>query len=97
MSSVQREYADLMTAFVDGGISASEFERLYLDKFKGEQRQLDEATYQVLDEVFGDVDALCADDAVYLQLAAEHPGWPLNAAELREKVRTAVVRLTANE
>jgi hypothetical protein len=83
-----------MTAFVDGTISAAEFERRYLDKFKREQRPLDEMTYQLLDEVFGDVDAFCADEEVYDQIAAEHPGWPHNAAELREKVRAAITRLT---
>jgi hypothetical protein len=94
MTSVRDEYAVLMMAFVDGSMSAAEFERRYLEKFKADRRQLDEATFAVLDEVFGEVDAFCADEQVYEQIAAEHPGWPNSAVELREKVRAAITRLT---
>ncbi len=95
MNGVRKEYAALMTDFLEGTISPSEFERRYLDKFKAEQRPLDEWTYRILDEVFGHVDAFCGDEELYEQLVAERPGWPLNTAQLREKVREAVTRLTA--
>lgn len=94
MTTVREEYAALMREFVTGSISAPEFERRYLKKFKSEQRPLDEWTYQILDEVFGHVDAYTSDEAVYQQVAADNPGWPLTARQLKEKVGEAVARLS---
>jgi len=93
MNAVRQEYLALMTEFVNGTISASEFELRYIEKFKGEQRPLDEWTYRILDEVFGHVDAYCGDAELYEQVAVENPDWPLNEAQLRQKVRDAAARL----
>lgn len=94
MNAVRQEYAALMIEFVSGAMSATEFEKRYLEKFKSERRRLDEWTYRILDEVFGHVDAFCADEELYERLAVENPGWPLNDAQLREKVQEAVARLS---
>lgn len=95
MNAVHQDYVSLMNAFVSGAISAPEFERQYLEKFKNERRPLDEWTYRILDEVFGHVDAFTADEALYQQVSDENPGWPLTEAQLKKKVREAAARLSA--
>ena len=93
MKSARQDYADLMRDFVEGAITAQEFEALYLRRFKEEKRSLDEWTYRILDEVFGHVDAFRADEALFRRLDKENPGWPLTAEQLRSKVGDALARL----
>jgi hypothetical protein len=90
---VREDYAGLMRAFVQGTLTPAEFEADYLAKFKAERRELDEWTYRILDEVFGHVDAFCADDVLRQQLQKEHPGWHLSGEQLRAKVADALGRL----
>ena len=54
-------YVTLIEAFVLGTISAVEFERKYLDMFKDETESFLSQEFCVLDTLFGDVDAFCAD------------------------------------
>ncbi len=93
MSTPREAYLSLMEAFINQTISARDFERRYLQKFKEESGLLDESTYQVLDEVFGDVDAFEADDSLRREMEAENPGYPLDEAQLKSRVRAAVARL----
>lgn len=93
MTSVRDDYAALMRSFVRGTITATEFEAEYLAKFRDEKREYDEWTYRILDEVFGHVDAFCADEVLLKGLDSEHPGWHLSARELRTKVKEALGRL----
>ena len=55
------EYAKLIQAFVNGAISASDFERAYLRMFKDDPTIRPEAEYEVLNGLFGDVDAFNSD------------------------------------
>ncbi len=93
MTGVRDDYADLMRSFVQGAISATEFEAEYLAKFKREKRELDEWTYRILDEVFGHVDSFCADELLLKGLDSEHSGWHLSARQLQTKVEDALGRL----
>ena len=95
MNSVQDEYIQLLSSFVDGRITAAEFESEHLTRFKAETRPLDEPSFGILDRVFGDVDAFCGDDDLYRELVAQKPGWYLNADELRSRVATALRELMA--
>lgn len=93
MTEVREAYANLMRDFVSERITAQEFETQYLKKFKGEKRSLDEWTYQILDQVFGHVDAFCGDDLLRKDLESKYPGEQLSAEQLRLKVAEALARL----
>lgn len=63
MSTIEwlKQYILLITQFVTGDITASQFEVLYLKMFKGEARELPKDVYDVLNGLFCDVDAYCGD------------------------------------
>lgn len=91
MSDVYVEYGLLLDLFLNRKISVEEFQATYLDRFKNEQRQLDEPLFELLDGLFGDVDAFSTD----LELIAENPEYYLDEAGLREKVRAVATSLSA--
>jgi hypothetical protein len=57
-------YVELIRRFVDGRISASTFESDYLRMFKNEKTFFAPHVFEVLDELFADVDAFCPDPAL---------------------------------
>ena len=59
-----QSYTTLMSEFVDGKLTAATFESAYLQKFKNEGTMLPESVFSVLDRLFGDVDAYCADPSI---------------------------------
>jgi len=63
MSTIEwlEQYILLITQFVTGDITASQFEVSYLEMFKNEAKELPEDTYDVLNSLFSDVDAYCGD------------------------------------
>ena len=54
-------YINLLSHFVAGDISAGEFESDYMSLFKNDPTHFREEEFLTLDELFGDVDAFCAD------------------------------------
>jgi len=74
------DYEQLLEQFVSGAMPVEEFQATYLDLFKNEGR-LDEQLFELLDELFGDVDSFTADP----QLLAENPSSYLDEAGLRQK------------
>lgn len=54
-------YIGLLERFVNGDIPASEFEHIYLRMFKQDPTIRPETEYQILNRLFSDVDAFCAD------------------------------------
>lgn len=84
------DYGSLLGQFLSGAIPVEEFQATYLERFKNEGR-LDGAMYELLDELFGDVDSFTVDQ----RLLAENPDFYLDEAGLREKVRSVANRLAA--
>lgn len=70
----------LLDRFLSNPVSVEEFRTTYLDRFKGEVRQLDEPLYQLLDGLFGDVDAFTTDSL----LLADHPDFYLDENQLKK-------------
>lgn len=93
MSDVHIEYGVLMNRFLNREISPEDFQQAYLARFKNEIREMDEPLFELLQEVFGDVDAFCADPKLLSDLLAKHPGFYLDEMALREKVGRAAKRL----
>jgi len=81
-----RQYIALISSFVAGKIVATDFERDYLKLFKEDETKWSEAEFAILDELFGDVDAFCADP----QLRDEKD---LAEYELKERGKMALERL----
>jgi hypothetical protein len=80
-------YRPIMARFLDGESTADDFERDYLTTFKNDANQVLGDEFDVLDELFADVDEYVADP----KLRAEAGG--LDEEELRERVRAAYRRL----
>lgn len=58
------KYKVLISKFVEGELSADEFETAYLDMFKSEEGFFGEEMYEILQELFCRVDAYCADESL---------------------------------
>ena len=93
MRNIYKDYGILLQSFLAGASSAEDFQRAYLDLFKNESRKLDDFLFEILDELFGDVDAFCADPDLLTKLAVAKPGFYLDEKALREKVAQASQRL----
>jgi hypothetical protein len=82
-----REYVGLIDRFVSGAIDAPEFERRYLTLVKTDTTIRDQAVYDVIQWLFGDVDEYFDDPDGSREERAE-------AAELlREQARAALAKL----
>lgn len=79
-------YAALMEAFLRQRLSAHEFETAYLRAFKDDDTDWPEPIYQILNEVFFDIDAFYPD--LSIQGASV-----IDEAELRRRVGRSLVVL----
>lgn len=80
------QYLALISSFVADKIAAADFEREYLKLFKADETEWPEAEFAILDELFGEVDAFCADP----QLRDENDP---DEYELKERSKMALERL----
>lgn len=62
--NVVLSYIDLIFKFVSGKMSGIEFETEYLRKFKNEQLVFGDDVYNILNELFSDVDCYCSDPTI---------------------------------
>jgi Bacterial self-protective colicin-like immunity len=90
MTGFKDDYTRMMHSFIQGAMPTTEFVHTYLDKFKAETRELDEDEFEILDELFGDVDAYSPDPS----LIAENPSFYIDEPQLRERVAMAIKKLT---
>jgi hypothetical protein len=91
MRDAASEYHALFEKFLNGSMTVEEFRDTYLAQFKNEER-LGEPLFEILDQVFGDVDLFTTDR----ELCAEKPELYLDEAALRERVRIAAICLSAS-
>lgn len=84
------DYLDLIRAFVAGGITATAFERRYIDLFGSDETMRSEETFRVLNDLFFAVDAFCPPPA---------PREPddLDEGELRTHARAALATLALGD
>jgi hypothetical protein len=95
MTSVAQDYMKLMREFLEESISPATFQERYLAQFKAETREMDEGVYQVLDKVFGDLDAFTTDDLLRQRVNKETRRWAPELSQLRQSVESAVRLLEA--
>lgn len=84
------DYQHLFSQFLSGGIPVNQFQEAYLNLFKNEKRTMSEDSYELLEEVFGDVDAFTTDP----ELLAEQPDFYLDETRLRDSISKASKRLS---
>lgn len=80
-------YIELLMSFLHNGMSALDFERTYLEVYLNDTTEWSEAEFAILDELFGDVDAFCAD-------ANLRDPDDLDEEQLRLKCKTALEKLS---
>ena len=63
MSTIEwlEPYILLITQFVAGDVTADQFEASYMDMFKNESREIPDDIYDVLNDLFSDLDVYCGD------------------------------------
>ncbi|CAN7717995.1 colicin immunity domain-containing protein [Aquipseudomonas alcaligenes] len=83
------EYKALIQSYLSDEFSSLEFQVLYIEKFKNEERLLDDCLFLILDEFFGDVDAYTEDE----ELLAGSSGFYLSQDMFREKAKNVLSRL----
>src|SRR5258708_16704807 len=84
------DYINLIESFLSNQISAPTFERAYLTKFKNDATDWSETEYEILNQLFGDLDAFCADPELRGQ-------GDLDEVQLRHSAAEATRRLLALE
>jgi hypothetical protein len=87
VSRMLENYRDLIHRFVVGDISADEFETDFLARFKDDPDQVVGDEFDILDELFADVDEYVSDPKL-----RESTGG-ISGEELRARARDAYARL----
>ena len=85
-----RAYLVLIGAFVDGSLTADQFMPIYLELFKNDPGDHSETEYQLLDTLFGDVDAC---NPVVDDPDAEPDSDWIGAAQLQQRAAATLERL----
>jgi hypothetical protein len=83
-------YIDLIESFLNNQISSLTFEREYLDMFKNDETRWAGEEYEVLNELFSDVDAFCADPEL-------RGSDDLDEEQLRQGAKIAIEKLSVLE
>ncbi|WP_306960774.1 colicin immunity domain-containing protein [Arthrobacter bambusae] len=77
----------LLRLFVDRRLTADEFELVFLRLYKLDPTEWPPDLFDVLDTLFGDVDAYCADDGIRGEVGG------IDADQLHQSAATALSRL----
>jgi len=80
------KYIRLLKDFINNKISSDEFEFQFMELFK-KDFFYSEIEFQILDKLFGDVDAYCNDSALF------DPEFDIDEAQLRLSVKQALKAL----
>jgi len=81
------KYITLLKEFVTQTIPANEFESKFLEMFKNETAPISGREFQILDKLFGDVDAYCSEPNLF------DPEFDIDEAELRLSAQKALDEL----
>jgi hypothetical protein len=92
------KYKSLISQFINGQISASDFERSYLKTLKNETEMIGGDAFDILEDLFTSADDYVADPELRSRLLAENLdfhkyGKPLDDEELRADAREAYRQL----
>lgn len=82
------DYFRVVKAFVDGHLSAIEFESVFLRMFKKDDAVRPDSHYKILNDLFGSVDAFCSDPSI-------RAVQDLNDEQLHNDAKAALSELSA--
>ena len=88
MSDELRDLRRIIDNFVDGSLSVEQFQAEYLRRMKSQAR-FSEACFEILDKLFGDVDAYTSD----VSLIRQNPAFFIDETELRVRAKIAAADL----
>ena len=80
-------YIQMIESFLKNEITATDFERRYLRLFKDDNTNWNQHEYEVLNQLFSDVDAFCADPSL-------RNSKDLDERQLRNKCEIALNKLS---
>ena len=80
-------YVILIRVFLEDRLASAEFQQLYFALFKSDHKHRPREIFNILDELFADIDNYCSDDAL------RHEVGGIDEEELRNRARLAEVRL----
>lgn len=89
MDKVTDEYRSLMHSFVTGRMTAADFQKEYLDKFKNERNRLADHVYEILQLAFGYVDSFTSDS----ELLTLRPAFYVDEKRLKTEIAALITRL----
>lgn len=81
------EYMDLLETYLEGDVSASQFSRVFPEKFKSDDRSMSDETFWILQNLFAEADAYCDPEI------REDVRDGIGDAELTEAAREALAKL----
>jgi hypothetical protein len=87
------KYIKLLEELVDNKISADDFERRFIQLFKGDNNLQTGTEFKILDKLFADVDAYCSDPDLI-----EDPRFDIDGVQLQvsaQETLNKLVKLTA--
>ena len=88
------EYLELLRAYLIGSMMSVDFQHAYLEKFKSENRTMDQKLFEELDALFADIDAFCQDPVLLAELKQIQPDdWYLDEQALHQRVANTVERI----
>ena len=92
------KYKSLISKFIEGGLSAPEFQDAYLTMFQNEEHIENKEVFDVLQYLFTSADGYVADPELRSRILAENPdlrryGQGLDDEELRADAREAYRQL----
>ena len=82
------KYIKLLEEFVDNKITADEFERRFIQLFKGDNNLQPGTEFKILDKLFADVDAYCGDSDLI-----EDPRFDIDAVQLQVSAKETLNKL----
>lgn len=92
------KYKVLIRTFIDNQITPADFEKRYLEMFKGESEIFEQDIFDILQDLFTSADGYVGDPVLRRKLLASNPdlkqyGQGLDDDELRSAARDAYRRL----
>lgn len=86
-----KDYEYLIQQFLEKKITLSEFQKLYFDKFKSENREMCESIFLILDGLFADLDGVTSDEDLLKN--SNDFSFYIDETTLRQRAQSALRKL----
>ena len=90
MNSVIEDYRKLLQSYLNGELPAMDFILKFLDKWQQDNTPMEGELYDIMDQLWGDVEAFQPDEEMYRDLEKQSTGLYLNTAQFRGRAEAAL-------